>query len=137
VNLFGQRKAPPPPELATMLARLDALERAFRSIQLEWEETFARVHKAMRRAVAAERNQDRRAAGAAPAAAEPPALPTRPVNLYGARGRIYVRELERIAAQRAGSASEDAPQSRLDRGASVVTPPAAHANGTAHAEEGE
>lgn len=128
MNLFGKRKAAPPPEVSTLLARMDALERAFRSVQLEWEDVYARVHKAMRRAVVAERNQERRATGAAPAEAAPPALPSRPPNLYGARGRIYVRQLEAALAERG-----------------VVPPPRAtpgpaaevHANGNAEAQEGE
>jgi TolA-binding protein len=113
VGLFGKRQASPAVDamrVATLETELRNLQSEFRQLQGEQTLMHDQVRKWMRRAVAAERNQER--AGAAPAA--PPASALPPEAFRGARGRRLARRLGLLNGHGAAPASEDAPGSELD-----------------------
>lgn len=115
--------------MAALEARCRALESALRILENEQLKIHDQVHKWMRRAVAAERNQERREVGAAPAPAATPAPPRPPTVRTGASLRSYTRRLEqytRAIAGHTGNVRVEDPES--DESA------AAQGNGTERGE---
>lgn len=98
VNLFGRGQAKDDERLAALERRAAALESALRTLENEQVRMHDQVHKWMRRAVAAERNQERREVGAAPAPAATPAPPRPPAVRTGASLRSYTRRLEQYTS---------------------------------------
>jgi len=102
-------------EVRRIAAAHAELEAEVRTLQTEQLAMHKQVRQWMRRAVAAERAVERRQVGTPSGAAvdrAAVALPDRPVNLRGARGRIYVRHLEELAAEaaRRSAGLRDAPE---------------------------
>lgn len=104
MKLFGRGKGDDDERYAALERRVHALESAHRTLENEQLKMHDQVHKWMRRAVAAERNQERRAEPAQSMPAATPANPPRrPATLHGASMRSYMRRLEEYAASLRGT----------------------------------
>ena len=107
MKLFGSREVKGLPDLVDHELRIGKLESLLRQLETEQLTLHDQVRKWMRRAVAAERNQERSTLGAAPAPATPPAPPSRSTRgMWGARARIAMRAL---GANGAGGGFEGGP----------------------------
>lgn len=98
---FWHRQVEGLPSLEALHSELTKLQSAVRTLETEQVTLHDQVRKWMRRAVASEARAARSSQGSTP----PPALPItsipKPTSLRGARGRIYVRQLEEMAARAA------------------------------------
>ena len=109
MGLFSRRKTETPdPEIARLRDRVHELETKFRLLESEQIDVHDRVRKWMRRAVAAERNQERATAGIA---GHPRETPATRAPLWGARARIEARRAARrndgVALQEPEEQSEE------------------------------
>jgi chromosome segregation ATPase len=91
--LFGKRKPDADARLEALENRARQLESQLRTLENEQIRMHDQVHKWMRRAVAAERNQERGRSLPAPVHVTP-APPRRPASMHGAAARSYARRLE-------------------------------------------